>query len=113
MTRNIFSIVAVLIIYLSYLLLISEQIPADNRLLVNFLIVPIVLGACGAIALSSQTGVLTRIALIAIVPVLPILVFGGDPAKPGMEVILIGPMALMFAVGAGVGIAIQMTLQRK
>jgi len=113
MIRNILTISAVILVYLSYLLLISERVPADDRLLINFLVVPILLGVCGVIALSREIGAVTRIALIAATPILPILIFGGDPAKPGLELILIGPLALMFSIGAAIGIALQMMLKRK
>ena len=110
MIRNAIVLILALASYFLFLVLLSDSIPAEQRLWVNFFAVPLVLGSATSFSLS--TPLLNSILLVALVPILPILFYGGDPAKPGMELLVLGPLAVMFAVGGAIGGALRRTAKQ-
>jgi hypothetical protein len=83
----------------------AHSVPQEWMLVVNFVVVPAILGALAYAVFTGKRSV--RLALVSTIPVLWILFEGGDPAKPGLEIILIGPLVVIFLLGAGISLALQ------
>lgn len=74
--------------------------PMHPSLVRDLLIVPVLFGATSYTVLKGDF--FTRIAYVAAVPVIAILLLSGDPAKPTIHLMLIGPFLVMFCLGAGI-----------
>lgn len=83
----------------------ANTVPQESMLVVNFVVVPAVLGGLAYAMFKGERVV--RLALVSAIPVLSILLAGGDPAKPGLELVLIGPLLVVFWIGAGIALALQ------
>ena len=109
MIRQIIAFTGALAAFYAYLVFVSDSVPIDARLTVNFAVVPLGIGLLMALAMTAR---LSRCVLFAaLVPVLPVVLFGGDSAKPGMELMIIPPLAVMFAIGSAVGFFIRNRLR--
>ena len=83
----------------------ANTVPQEWMLVVNFVVVPAVLGGLAYALFKGERFV--RLALVSAIPVLSILLTAGDPAKPGLELVLIGPLLVVFLVGAGIALALE------
>lgn len=81
----------------------ASTLPQEWILVTNFVFVPAGVGASAYFLLAGEQ--FTRLALVGAIPVLSILLAGGDPAKPGLELGLIGPLLIVSLVGAGISAA--------
>ena len=105
MIRNAIVFILALASYYMYLTEFSGNISLEQRMLVNFVIVPVSIGAMATLLLSGTLQ--NRILITALIPIAPILFFGDDSAKSGMGLIIIGPLVAMFAIGAVAGGALE------
>jgi hypothetical protein len=106
--RNVLALGAMTTLGAVYFTKFANTVPQEWMLVVNFVVVPAVLGALAYVVFAGEPFV--RLALVSAIPVLLILLAGGDPAKPGLELILIGPLLVVFWLGAGIALALQWSL---
>lgn len=87
-----------------YLKYIGNVIPANYALLVNFILMPLIVGIIGGWFVTFP--LYLRIPILLVIPVVHVIYFGGDPAKPGLEnliglveaaLIVIGILAAYFS----------------
>jgi hypothetical protein len=109
--RNLVVLVVMAVVGGVYFSKYASAVPQEWILLVNFVLVPAVLGALAYVVFAGERFV--RLALVSAIPVLSILLAGGDPAKPGLELVLIGPLLVVFWLGAGISLALQWFLSRR
>jgi hypothetical protein len=74
---------AIALAWLGHVAFVVPHVPDSLALPLNIGLVPIFIG-CAA-QLLFRTSLLVKLILVATLPVLHVLVFGGDPAKPGVE----------------------------
>lgn len=111
MIRNALAFILALAVYYVYLSRFSGSISLEHRLLVNFFLVPVSIGAVASLLMSGA--LINRVAVTALVPIVPIFLIGGDPAKSGMELVVIGPLIVMFAVGAAASGVLDLVIHKK
>ena len=99
MTNAVISLVLLVISYY-YFSDFSGQIPSEYKLMVNVVCVPVLLGVIAGLLF--RGGLIERLIYVTPIPVITVILLGGDPAKPGLELILIGPLLLFFAIGTAV-----------
>ena len=80
-------------------------------LVMNFLVVPALVGGVAYIAFAGDR--LIRLALVSVIPILSVVLVGGDPAKPGLELVLIGQLLVVFWLGASVPLSLQWFLSNR
>src|SRR5467141_3724919 len=97
--RNSIVFVAVCIAYYVYMHFIANALPESWGGEVNVIVVPFLLGAICAFAFVGH--LLLRIALLVAATVLVLLIItgGGDPAKPGLHLWVVGAMVLIAFFG--------------
>lgn len=96
--RSLMTYLLLTVIYQIYLSRLADQVPLDDRLLVNFIYIPLSLGFLCAVF---NWGTIFRtIVIAALIPVLPGLLQGGDPAKSGMEFYIIFSLSIVFSIGS-------------
>jgi len=83
----------------------ASKVPQEWMLVVNFIVVPTILGALAYTIFAGEPFV--RLVFVSAIPILLILLAGGDPAKPGLELVLIGPLLIAFWIGAGTSFALR------
>lgn len=86
MLRNSIVIIVVVLSSTAYLWLIASLVPGEYALLVNFGIVPGLIGLLTGYLLVGP--LIAKLLMLLVVPITHVLVFGGDPAKPGLENLL-------------------------
>lgn len=89
----------------------ATAIPQEWMLILNFLVLPALLGCVAYMMFTGER--LIRLALVSAIPILTVLLVGGDPAKPGLELLLIGPLLAVFWFGASVPLVIQWFLDKR
>jgi len=89
----------------------ASTLPQEWILLTNFVLVPVGMGALTYFLFGGER--FTRLALVGAIPVLSIVLAGGDPAKPGLELGLIGPLLIVSLVGAGIAAAFDWFLRAR
>ena len=99
--RNAVCLLALAVVSVLYLSLASDFVPDEIAILVNLIVVPFGIGWIGFITLKGP--VYVRLLLLALIPILHVLYFGGDAAKPGLENLLAAVELLAISVGLGVG----------
>ena len=109
--RNSLVLVATAAVAGVYFSKYASTVPQEWILVVNFVLVPVVLGALTYFLFAGER--FTRLALVGAIPVLSILLAGGDPAKPGLALGLIGPLLIVFLLGAGISVALQWFLKAR
>jgi hypothetical protein len=107
MLRNILVIAGVVVGSCAYLWVSLSLVPVQYRPAVNFVAAPIIFGLLVGYLLVG--GLPLKILLLPIVPISHVLLFGGDPAEPGVENLL----ALVWFVPLLVGCVIAHLLVRK
>ena len=106
--RNVLVLLVMTSIGAVYFARIASTVPQQLMLVVNFVVVP---GALGAISYQAFAGQpFARLALVSAIPILSILLAGGDPAKPGLHLVLIGPLLIVFWIGAGASMGLRWLL---
>jgi hypothetical protein len=86
MLRNAVALVGLLAVSTIYLWIGAPYLPDSYALIVNFVLVP---GSIGSAAGYLFVGrLVAKLVLLVAIPVVHVLVFGGDPAKPGLENLL-------------------------
>ena len=87
MLRSVFINVASLLLLLSlsmaYVSFIADRNPPELALILNLILVPMMLGALGYFLIQGPSYV--AVVILAVLPVVHVFYFGGDPAKPGLE----------------------------
>jgi hypothetical protein len=86
MMKNAIVGLGVVIISTAYLWLGTSLVPERYALMVNFLVLPAVLGMIAGYLMVG--GLITKLVFLLVAPIVHVLVFGGDPAKPGIENLL-------------------------
>lgn len=84
--------------YYFYLSHYAARIPGDWAILINFILIPLISGALAQFLYRGTQAI--RMAFTVMIPVIPAIVFGGDPKFPGLQVSLVGMLAFGFGVGA-------------
>lgn len=84
---NLFWLFGLLIFSFIYLLYVAEHVPQEYALFINMFVFPIILGVIGAWVLEAPLYV--RLFVLLLIPISHLLYFGGDPAKPGLENVII------------------------
>ena len=108
--RNVLALCVMTTLSTVYYSTLASKVPQDWMLVVNFVLIPTMLGAVAYVIFSGKPSL--RFALISLIPVLSIILVGGDPAKPGLELVLIGPLLILFWAGAGIAFGIKWFLMR-
>lgn len=103
--RNVLVLAVMTAIGAVYFGRFASTVPKEWMLLLNFMVVPAALGAVSYQIFSGQP--LVRLVLVSAIPILSILLAGGDPAKPGLELVLVGPLLIAYWTGAGAALAIR------
>lgn len=80
---NAASLLLLLILSTAYASFIAIHVPAQSAIAMNLVIVPMIFGALGYFLIKAPFYV--AILLLALLPIVHIIYFGGDPAKPGLE----------------------------
>src|SRR6185436_17429777 len=83
MLRNAAVIAGVIAISSAYLWVSPSFVPAEYALVVNFVAVPFALGMLAGYLLVG--GLVFRLLVLLLIPIAHVLIFGGDPAKQGLE----------------------------
>ena len=108
--RNVIVLIAMSALGGYYFARIASAIPQEWILGVNFVLAPAVAGVSTYFLLSGKP--LTRLALVSVIPVMSILLAGGDPAKPGLELLLVAPLLIVCWLGAGASFAVHWLFTR-
>lgn len=98
MLINISWIAGLLAVSFIYLLFAADHVPPKHALVINIITIPLVLGVLGAWAIEAP--LYARLLALLVIPVAHVLYFGGDPAKPGMENLVVMAEAAALWVGA-------------
>jgi hypothetical protein len=72
------------LVWLGHVTFVVPHVPDSLALLLNIGLVPFLIGCAAQLLLKAS--LLVKLALVAMLPVVDVLVFGGDPAKPGVEI---------------------------
>jgi len=86
MLRNLVVIVGAIAISSAYLWISPSVVPETYALIMNFIALPSVLGLLAGYMLVGRLPL--KFALLLLVPTAHVLIFGQDPAKPGLENVL-------------------------
>ena len=111
LTREVVKFLLLGIAYWAYMISAAQVINEESALLVNGFIVPFVVGSIGYLSFRSQK--MARVILATSVSLLAALVAseGGDPAKPGVHLVVIAVMTAISFLGAvttaGAAVAVQ------
>ncbi len=89
----------------------AGTLPQEWILVTNFVLVPAGVGALTYALFAGER--FTRLALVCAIPVLSIVLAGGDPAKPGLELGLIAPLLIVSLAGAGISVAFEWFLRSR
>jgi hypothetical protein len=108
--RNAIGVVGLVAGSLLYFVLAAKYVPPEYALLVNFGIIPVVVGVCGYMVFRGP--VYLRALLVSAVPVALVLYFGADPGKPGIEMTLFYVYLGTVLAGLGIGFIIEKVLRR-
>lgn len=108
--RNAVGVVGLVAGSLLYFVLAAKYVPPEYALLVNFGIIPVLVGVCGYMVLRGP--VYLRALLVSIVPLALVLYFGADPGKPGVEMTLFYVYLGTVLTGLAIGFAIEKMLNR-
>lgn len=111
MFKNVLALALLVALCTVYFSKYANTVPQEWMLVVNFLVVPALVGGLAYIAFSGER--LIRLALVSVIPILSVLLAGGDPAKPGLELVLIGPLLVVFWLGASVPLSLQWFLSNR
>ncbi|MFZ5558108.1 MAG: hypothetical protein ACOZDY_15555 [Pseudomonadota bacterium] len=103
--RNVLALGVMTALGAIYFAQFANKVPQEWMLVVNFIVVPMIMGALAYAIFSGKSFV--RLAFVSAIPILSILLAGGDPAKPGLELVLIGPLLIVFWIGAGASFALR------
>lgn len=71
---------------LAYLDFVGSRVPPEHALLTNFVLVPLLFGVLGWFMFAGSLAI--KLLLVLPLPMLHLLYFGSDPAKPGLENVL-------------------------
>lgn len=108
--RNIFTSILLLLISNMYFSSFAENIHSDHAILINICFIPLCLGFIGGFILKGSY--FERLIFIVPIPIFSIILTEGDAAKPGLEMILIGPLLLFFIFGLSMAYFIYKTITR-
>lgn len=97
---NVVSLLLLAAASVAYLILVAGYVPDKHALLINFMLVPLLFGIAGFFLLKG--GLLIKLILLAVLPLVHVIYFGSDSTKPGLE--------NMIAVGEFIFICIGMSL---
>lgn len=97
--RNAVVFVVVCVAYFTYMRFVANALPESWGGEVNVIVVPFLLGAVCAFALVGHLLLRMVLLVAAAVLVLLIITAGGDPAKPGLHLWVVGGMVLISSVG--------------
>lgn len=98
--RNVLILILSAVAYHIYVVNIFFELPSQLGLVINFLIVPIIMGAISSWLFVSDIWI--RIVLSAVIPVAPMAFAGSYVDTGGINIAYIGPLMVVFAVGAGI-----------
>jgi hypothetical protein len=84
--RNLPVMVGAIAISLAYLWFSPTLVPEEYALVSNFVVMPSVLGVLAGVMLVGRLPI--KLALLILIPITHVLVFGRDPGKPGLENLL-------------------------
>lgn len=89
---------------------VAPIIPSRSALTVNFIIFPVAVGLLGYFLLSGSF--VAKTVFICIIPVSHVIYFGGDPGKPGLEIVLAYVEAAFILIGMALGLILSRTIVR-
>lgn len=100
MKRNVLILILSVIIYHFYVANIFFELPPQQGMVINLLIVPIFMGAISSWLFVSDIWI--RVVLSAAIPVAPMAFAGSYVDTGGINIAYIGPLMAVFAAGAGI-----------
>jgi len=80
---NLASLLLLLSLWMTYVSLLAGRVPPESALIINLILVPMMLGALGYFLIRGPFYVV--VAIVAVLPIVHVFYYGGDPAKPGLE----------------------------
>ena len=101
MFRNLVVVLCVIVVSSGYLWISPAFVPDVYALLVNFVAVPFLWGLL--LGYSLTNGLALKCILALLIPLAHVLIFGGDPAKPGLENVLAAAEFVPLCIGCLVG----------
>jgi hypothetical protein len=97
-----------------YFRYVASAVPDYMALVVNFVVLPLLIGVIAFRAFRKVPKSLLLLLLApALIPLPSVLYFGGDPAKPGLEWALYYVLVFFLALGEVAGCAAQWLLNRR
>ena len=85
MLKNAIVLVALVVVSSAYLWVSPSFMPAAHAItvIVNIIVAPLVFGLLAGYLLTGR--VIFKLPILLLIPIAHVLLFGGDPAKPGLE----------------------------
>jgi hypothetical protein len=75
--------VAIVAVSVGYLAFVAPYVPEMLAIPLSIVLIPFLIGCAAYLLLHAP--LLLKVLLVAAIPFVHVLVFGGDPAKPGLE----------------------------
>jgi hypothetical protein len=98
-------------VWLGHVTFVVPHVPDNLALPLNIGLVPFLIG-CAA-QLLFRASLLVKLILVATLPVVHVLVFGGDPAKPGVEHYVALAVGAVMLTGMLLGFALSKLVLRR
>ena len=97
-------LLVIAVVSLGYLRYIAPIVPDVGAFIINILVVPFIFGWSAFFLLRGP--IFFKAVLLLIVPILHVVVFGGDPAKPGLEYEVAAVEYVLMLLGLVVGVIV-------
>jgi hypothetical protein len=99
--RNLLVMIGAIAISFAYLGFSPSFVPEQYALFANFVVVPSVLGVLAGSMLGGRLPI--KLALLLLIPIAHVLVFGREPGKPGLENLLAVVELVALCIGCVLG----------
>lgn len=85
----------------AYFILFAGYVPGKHKLLINLMLVPLLFGIAGFFLLKG--GLLIKLILLAVLPLVHVIYFGSDSGKPALDnIFAVGEYIFIF-IGVNLG----------
>jgi hypothetical protein len=109
--KSIVWLIVLAVASILYFEFIAILVPGNARLLINGVFVPVAIGIGGYLLLTGPA--FARIALLCLIPVVHLMYFESDPAKPGLEMVFFYVEEAAIVIGGIVGLLVKRFLLSK